>query len=148
MFLTTAHGRTDHSGVFEPHFSAWRYVEHTLHRPWFYVATTDLEGQRNVQSMIMACSEITLSGMLTHHPTSVRVDKVMLVSPGHVNQRACWQMEELESVRRYTSSRGCAFLYRLHDGQTYCYGHENIAGEAAANVDELYSAFMSTWCTL
>jgi hypothetical protein len=142
MFLTNQQAQIDGLGLYAPNFSAWAYVEHTLQRPWFYVATTELGEQADAFSMVMACSEPMLSSILGLHGVTVLVDSVLLVSPGHINKSEHWQMEPLERLDRYTSAATTVFVYHLCGGRRYVFGDESVLNSVVVQIDQIFSTSM------
>lgn len=144
MFLTSQQAQIDELGLVAPTFSAWAYVEHTLQRPWFYVATTTIgpDGVSSVFSMIMACSEPMLSTILGFHGRTLRVESVLLVSPAHINQTGDWQMQPLERLEKYSSAAATAFVYWLLDGKKYVYGDNNALNAIVVDIDQIFANSM------
>lgn len=140
MFLTFQEAKIDQFGLFGPDPSAWSYVEHTIHRPWFYVATTSPQDDFDICTMTMISNESVLVSLLNHKEAGAHITNILLVTPHHISQQGRWVMEQLEFVERHASPNGFAFVYGVEGGITYVYGDGDVIGEEGTGKETLYVA--------
>lgn len=139
MFLTFQEAKIDQFGLFGPDPSAWSYVEHTIHRPWFYVATTSPQDDFDICTMTMISNESVLISLL-NEAAGAHITNILLVTPHHINQQGRWVMEQLEYVYRYAYPNGFTFVYGVEGGITYIYGDEGVIGDEGRGKETLYLA--------
>jgi len=133
MFLTHPQAKIDQFEVFDRVPIAWSYVEHNIHRPWFYIAVVQPAEEFNTHSMLMVSNERLLASILS---AGSQIESVLLVTPDHVNHQGRWVMEYLEFVERHTSPAGWAYVYGVEGGKTYVYGDVILGGDR----ETIYSA--------
>ncbi|MEB5935457.1 hypothetical protein MXL15_25030 [Pseudomonas mosselii] len=133
MFLTYQHAKIDQFSLFGEDPATWSYVEHNIHMPWFYVATHEQEqdGDFMQHPMLMLSNDQLLQSLVSDQESGLRVESVQLVTPDHVNHAGRWMMEPLESILRFKSEGGTAYVYRVLGDRTYVYGDAEIALEGA-----------------
>lgn len=76
----------------------WSAVSLPLNRPWFFVSYTCFteDGPHTSSIMVDSASKILeIAGLIGDQ---VRLDDVLLVSPGWVNQTTGWKMEPLAAI--------------------------------------------------
>lgn len=142
MFLTYQHAKIDKFELFGAEPIAWSHVEHSIHRPWFYVATTEPDEHFESHPMLMLSTEQLLCALIADQTNGLRVNSVLLVTPDHVNQLGRWTMEPLESIERYESSKGCTLAYRVASGKTYVYGDEDAIRAQGVSKQILFDGSM------
>ncbi|WP_307943606.1 hypothetical protein [Pseudomonas mosselii] len=142
MFLTHQHAKIDEFGVFGADPTAWSYVEHTIHRPWFYVSTSEPADDFDVNPMLMLSNEALLHSLMTDPDHGLKVHSVLLVTPDHVNQTGRWTMEPLELIQRFESRDGIAYAYQVEGAKTYIYGDAEIASQQSARTQTLFNSTM------
>jgi hypothetical protein len=145
MFLTPPKAEIEDFGLFGE-TPCWRFVEHSIHRPWFYVATRELdesdEDGFTRRPMLMLTDEDLLEALLAEQGSEIRVEMVLLVTPHHLNQTGRWQMEPLEALYRYETARGFAFTYQVQSGQTYVWGDQTVTNNHGVKKREIFSSAM------
>lgn len=142
MFLTHQHARIDKSGLFGDDTTAWTFVEHNIHRPWFYVATTEVTDDFALHPMLMLSNERLLQSLLDGHAQGLRMEGVLLVTPDHMNHSGRWMMEPLESIERFESAEGVAYAYQVQGDKTYIYGDAEIPTLRSARRETLFNSSM------
>lgn len=141
MFLTYQQAKIDQFGLFGLDPSAWSYVEHTIHRPWFYVATTEAAEDFEAHPMLLLTNEDLLASLLESRE-NLRVTSVMLVTPAHVNELGRWAMEPLETIERYTTPCGYVYAYGVEGGNHYLYGDQDVLTQPGVDKETIYSMSM------
>ncbi|MCY1382377.1 hypothetical protein D9M69_703950 [compost metagenome] len=121
---------------------AWSFVEHNIHRPWFYVATTEPSEDFAFHPMLMLSNERLLQSLLTDQEHGLQMEGVLLVTPDHVNQSGRWLMEPLESIERFESPDGVAYAYQVQGARTYLYGDAEVANQRSAQREILFNSTM------
>lgn len=139
MFLTYQCAKIDQFGIFEGAPAAWSYVEHDIHRPWFYVATVESGEDIDLHPMLMLSDDQLLRSLLDNQEGRLRMESVLLVTPHHMNQSGRWMMEPLESIIRFESSKGVAYAYQVSGDRTYIYGDEEVAALNESRYETLFS---------
>ncbi len=142
MFLTYQHAKIDQFSLFGEEPTAWSYVEHNIHRPWFYVATQEQDGDFVQHPMLMLSNDQLLQSLVSDQETGLRVESVQLITPDHVNHAGRWMMEPLESILRFKSEEGIAYVYRVLGDRTYIYGDAEIASLEGACYETIFSSSM------
>ncbi len=145
MFLTPLQAEIQTFGLFGE-TPCWRFVEHTIHRPWFYVATeevdeSDLEGL-NRRPMLMLTDENLLESLLAEQGEQIRVEMILLVTPDHMNQTGRWLMERLDALDRYETSRGVTFTYQVQGGKKYIRGDGSIINKKIVKRKQIFRSSM------
>ncbi|AOE88130.1 hypothetical protein [Pseudomonas sp. TCU-HL1] len=142
MFLTHQHSKIDQYELFGDDPTAWSCVEHNIHRPWFYVGTTELAEDFDLHPMLMLSNERLLQSLVADQVHGLRMDSVLLVTPDHLNQSGRWLMEPLESIERIESAAGVAYSYQVQGDRTYIYGDAEAATLQGARRVTLFSSSM------
>lgn len=142
MFLTYQHAKVDQFGLFGDDPTAWSYVEHNIHRPWFYVATADHSDDFAVHPMLMLSNDQLLRSLMEDQEDGLRMESVLLVTPDHVNQSGRWMMEPLESIVRFESAEGVAYAYQVLGDRTYIYGDAEVANLEGTRRETLFNIAM------
>lgn len=142
MFLTYQHAKIDRLGLFGGEPTAWSYVEHNIHRPWFYVATVTPGDDFALHPMLMMSNEQLLQSLLEDQEQGLRVESVLLVTPDHLNHSGGWLMEPLESIVRYESPEGMAYVYQVLGEKSYLYGDADVAVREGSRGKTLFSTSM------
>ncbi|MGA3825636.1 hypothetical protein [Pseudomonas chlororaphis] len=143
MFLTYQHAKIDQFGLFGDDPTAWSYVEHNIHRPWFYVAATGEQGDEFAPNpMLMLTNDQLLRSLMEDQENGVRMESVLLVTPDHVNQSGRWMMEPLESIVRSEAAEGIAYTYTVEGDKTYVCGDADVASLEGARRKTLFSSSM------
>lgn len=142
MFLTRRHAKIDQIGLFGDDPTAWSYVEHNIHRPWFYVAAAEQSDDFTLRPMLMLSDDQLLRSLVEDQEGGLRMESVLLVTPDHVNQSGRWMMEPLESIVRFQSSEGVAYAYQVLGERTYIYGDAEVAALEESRRETLFSISM------
>ncbi len=142
MFLTYQQAKVDRFGLFGDDPTTWSYVEHNIHRPWFYVATADQDEEFPLHSMLMVSSDQLLRSLVDSQRDGLLLESVLLVSPDHVNKSGRWMMEPLEAITRFESSVGVAYAYQVLGNRTYFYGDEEVTVQEGARCETWFSISM------
>lgn len=131
MFLTHLKAK-DLDGLLLGDVNAWRYVEHSIHRPWLYVATVEVNDDFDLRPMLMLSDVQVLQDLLADQQSGLKVESVLLVTPHHMNQLGRWLMEPLSSIDRHESPDGVAYVYGVEGGRAYIEGNPEIPCRADA----------------
>lgn len=142
MFLTYQAAKVDQFGLFGEDPAAWSYVEHNIHRPWFYVAATEQDDDFPLHPMLMLSSDQLLRSLVRRQENGLRLESVLLVSPHHVNKSGRWLMEPLEAIVRFESADGVAHVYQVLGNRTYICGDAEVAAQDGARREMLFSTSM------
>lgn len=126
MFLTYEHAKIDEFGLFGRDPNSWTYVEHNIHRPWFYVAAREPGDDFCRHPMLMLSNEQLLQSLVSDQGKGLLVESVMVVTPDHINRSGHWLMEPLKSIVRLKASRSVAYVYQVAGDRTYTYGDSEI----------------------
>lgn len=149
MFLTHQGARELSSGLFGD-LVAWRYIEHSIHRPWLYVATVEKNDDFDIRPMLMVSDVQLLQALLADQEKGLKVESVLLVTPHHMNQSGRWMMEPLDSIEKHETSSGVAYVYAVEGGRSYIEGNPEIPNrqdarqKAVFRTDMLYPRAAST----
>ncbi|HHW2628108.1 hypothetical protein ACM74S_33190 [Pseudomonas aeruginosa] len=146
MFLTHQHAKIDKAGLFGDDPTACSFVEHNIHRPWFYVATKESSEDFDVHPMLMLSNERLLQSLVSEQGHGLLMEGVLLVTPDHVNQSGRWMMEPLESIERFESAEGVAYAYLVQGDVTYIYGDAEITKQQGAQRETLFSSTVMSGC--
>ncbi|CAI9008930.1 Sulfatase domain-containing protein [Pseudomonas chlororaphis] len=142
MFLTYQHAKIDQSGLFSGDPTAWSYVEHNIHRPWLYVATTEPADDFDFHPMLMLSNERLLQSLISDQGQGLRLEGVLLVTPDHINHSGRWMMEPLESIVRFESAEGVAYAYHVQGDRTYIYGEAEVVARQNSRRETLFCSSM------
>lgn len=145
MFLTHQHAKIVDFGLIGD-VEAWRYVEHNIHRPWFYVAAIEEQDDFDLHPMLMLSDEQFLQSLIADQGRGLRIHSVLLVSPDHMNESGQWMMEPLDGIERCETSDGVAYVYTVHGGKTYIYGDEEIVQRQGVPRKSIFNSTMLSPC--
>lgn len=125
MFRTHLQAEVKGAVAFGDGLRVWRYVEQAVKCPWLYVCWTEKSGEVTLSSMLMVADVSLFEDMLTRQTERLRVENVLLVSPGHLNRSAGWLMEGLVELCEAISpaSEHLAYVYKLEGGSSYWDGY-------------------------
>lgn len=73
----------------------WRYVEHSMHAPWFYITLTRHSDGYTSRTMLQTMDPTVLATVICSASNELCVTDVMIVTPPYVNGTPSWQMEKL-----------------------------------------------------
>ncbi|HCE6123138.1 hypothetical protein OE424_34620 [Pseudomonas aeruginosa] len=142
MFLTYQAAKVDQFALFGDDPAAWSYVEHNIHRPWFYVAAMEQGDDFPLHPMLMLSSDQLLQSLVRCQEDGLLLESVLLVSPDHVNKSGRWMMEPLEAIFRYESPDGVAYVYQVSGNRSYICGDGEVATQDRARREMLFSTSM------
>ncbi|PMY80244.1 hypothetical protein C1X72_15745 [Pseudomonas sp. FW306-2-2C-D06B] len=142
MLLTYQQAKVDLFGVFGEDPSTWSYVEHNIHRPWFYVAISEQREDFPLHSMLMLSSDQLLRSLVDSQGDGLILESVLVVSPDHVNNSGRWMMEPLESILRFESDESVAHVYQVLGNRTYILGDAEVVAQEGARCETLFSTSM------
>jgi hypothetical protein len=125
MFLTHRNAK-ELDGLHFGDVFAWRSVEHSIHRPWFYVVTVEQNDDFDLHPMLMLSDVLLLQELLADQQCGLKVESVLLVTPHHMNQSGRWLMEPLSSIERHEAPDGVAYVYGVEAGRAYIEGNPEI----------------------
>lgn len=137
MFFSTEQAKIDPFGLFGEEATAWSWIEHAMHRPWFYVTVNHPNDDLGMRSMIMVGNEEVLSSIVEADEQLKQIESVLVVTPDHVNEMGRWAMEKLEWIDRYFSDQGRACSYCVEGGKTYLYGDPCVITSSSVEVKRL-----------
>lgn len=114
MFITNEAHRAALLGIFAGKGdSYWRVVEKVLLKPWYLVTLKQIETERSAtvdsndgfeftRSILISelCDLMALLDLANDATYSQTLESVMVVTPGHVNGTADWQMDRLAAIWR------------------------------------------------
>lgn len=149
MFITHPQAQEVNVGLFGD-LIAWRYVEHSIHRPWLYVATVERNDDFDIRPMMMVSDVQLLQALLADQENGLKVEGVLLVTPHHMNQSGRWMMEPLDSIEKHETPSGVAYVYAVEGGRSYIEGNPEIPNRedakqrAVFRTDMLYSRSANT----
>ncbi|ROO41251.1 hypothetical protein SAMN05428955_2082 [Pseudomonas sp. 7SR1] len=125
MFRTHLQAEVKGAVAFGGGLRVWRYVEQAIHCPWLYVSCTETNGEATLNSMLMVADMSLFEDMLAQQTETQRVERVLLVSPGHLNRSSGWLMEGLVELCEAIgpACEHLAYVYRLEGGSTYWDGY-------------------------
>lgn len=112
MFTTYRHAEISFEPVFGDHYQMWQYVEHSQHRPWFYVTLREVRDGMPWDTMLMIPNEEVFESLLEEQSPEMKIASVALVIPGRLNGTDFWSIEQLTE------------LVRIHDKGNEVSGHE------------------------
>ncbi|MGU2252197.1 hypothetical protein [Pseudomonas aeruginosa] len=125
MFRTHLQAEVKGAVAFGDGLRVWRYVEQAIQCPWLYVCCTEKSGEVTLSSMLMVADMSLFEDMLAQQTERLRVEHVLLVSPGHLNRSAGWLMEGLVELCEAIGSgrEHLAYVYKLEGGSSYWDGY-------------------------
>jgi hypothetical protein len=97
----------------------WRYVEHSLHSPWFYITLTRYSEGASFQTMLQTMDPNVLATVICSSSHDLSVKDVMLVTPPFINGTECWLMENLLEFSQCHNEKYGSFDYFLVAGGHY-----------------------------
>lgn len=114
MFLTFDHAEVPMGALVQGGHS-WRYVEYPTTYPWFHVALTEFDGSghRSTTFHVYDAADLIELAESTEH--QLQIERVLLVSPGHLNGTGSWQMDELLEIAKVGLDDQFSLVYRLRD---------------------------------
>ncbi|WP_433588734.1 hypothetical protein [Pseudomonas koreensis] len=120
MFRTYADAEIQIGEAFGSDCHLWRFIEHGLHQPWFYVTLAKLTKDGKYRDMLMLSDVVSLESLVFSQSEFVNVEKIQLVSPGYFNNSGSWLMEPLLSISKGEFISGdCYYIYRVFGGGGY-----------------------------
>ncbi|WP_139214913.1 MULTISPECIES: hypothetical protein [unclassified Pseudomonas] len=120
MFRTYADAEIQIGEAFGSDCHLWRFIEHGLHQPWFYVTLAKLTKDGKYRDMLMLSDIVNLEGLVFSRSELVKIEEVQLVSPGYFNKSGSWLMEPLLSISKGKfRSGGYYYVYRVLGGGCY-----------------------------
>ncbi|WP_128669553.1 hypothetical protein [Pseudomonas aeruginosa] len=125
MFRTHPQAEVKGALAFGDGLRVWRYVEQAIQCPWLYVCCTETNGEATLSTVLMVADMSLFEAMLAQQTEVQCVERVLLVSPGHLNRSSGWLMEGLVELREAIgpASEHLAYVYRLEGGSTYWDGY-------------------------
>lgn len=114
MFLTFDHAEVDMGGLVQGGHS-WRYVEYPTTFPWFHVALTEFDGAKHRATTFHVYNAADLIELAESTEHQLQIERVLLVSPGHLNGTGSWQMDELLEIAKVGVEDRFSWVYRLRD---------------------------------
>lgn len=136
MFRTHLQAEVKGALAFGDGLRVWRYVEQAIHCPWLYIRCTERYGDAVLSSMLLVMDISLFESMLAQQTESRRVERVLLVSPRHLNLSSDWLMEELVELGEAVGPEleHLAYVYKLENGSTYWDGCVQEPRRAALRV--------------
>lgn len=121
MFRTYRHAELPGNALFGDEIQRWSYIEHGLHRPWFYVTVIEHHEDTTLRNMLMLPDEQVLESLTEQQSENSYIERIMLVSPAYMNKTSRWSMEELIELRLISNikSREYSYAYRIDGGRQY-----------------------------
>lgn len=120
MFRTYAYAEIQIGEAFGSDCHLWRFIEHGLHKPWFYVTLAKLTKDGKYRDMLMLSDVVSLEGLIFSRSELVEVEEIQLVSPGYFNKSGSWLMEPLLSISKGRFMSGdFYYVYRVLGGGCY-----------------------------
>ncbi|HGM8529946.1 TPA: hypothetical protein ACXIDG_005131 [Pseudomonas aeruginosa] len=125
MFRTHPQAEVKGALAFGDGLRVWPYVEQAIQCPWLYVCCTETNGEATLSTMLMVADMSLFETMLAQQTEIQCVERVLLVSPGHLNRSSGWLMEGLVELCEAIgpASEHLAYVYRLEGGSTYWDGY-------------------------
>lgn len=98
----------------------WRYVEHTLNAPWFYIPLTRNIGTEQFKTMLQTMDPAVLTAVVGSSLENIEIGDVMLVTPSFMNGTETWQMEKLiEFAQCHSKIFGSFDVFRVAGDRVY-----------------------------
>lgn len=114
MFLTFDHAEVP-MGALVQGGHTWRYVEYPTTFPWFHVALTEFDGAEYRATTFHLYNADDLIELVESTEHQLQIERVLLVSPGHLNGTGSWQMDELLEIAKVGLEGRFSLVYRLRD---------------------------------
>lgn len=140
MFLTFEHAEVPMGALVQGGHS-WRYVEYPTTYPWFHVALTELDGTEHRSTTFHVYSTADLIELAESTAHQLQIERVLLVSPGHLNGSGNWQMDELLEISEVSLENSFSLVYRLLDERALY--EDDRARDADAR--QTHTVFVSPW---
>ncbi len=121
MFRTYRHAELPGNSLFGDEIQRWSYIEHGLHRPWFYVTVAEQHDGITLRNMLMLPDEQILESLIEQQNENLHIESIQLVSPTHINKSNKWLMETLIELKLIKSlkSKQHAYNYHIEGGKNY-----------------------------
>ncbi|ETF06177.1 hypothetical protein ABW53_04965 [Stutzerimonas stutzeri] len=116
MFLTFDHAEVPMGALVRGGHS-WRYVEYPTTYPWFHVALIEFDGAEHRSTTFYVYDLTDLIELADSTEHQLQIERVLLVSPGHLNGTGNWQMDELIEIAKVGLEGRSSLVYRLRDGR-------------------------------
>lgn len=138
MFLTFDHAEVSMGALVQGGHS-WRYVEYPTTYPWFHVALTEFNGSEHRSTTFHVYDTADLIELAESTEHQIQIERVLLVSPGHLNGTGSWQMDELLEIAKVRLDDQFSLVYRLSDERAL------FEDERARNADaaQIHTVFVS-----
>ncbi|MDD0841411.1 hypothetical protein [Pseudomonas sp. Gutcm_11s] len=117
MFLTFDHAEVPMGALVQGGHS-WRYVEYPTTHPWFHVALTEFDGAEHRATTFHVYNAADLIELAESTEHNLQIERVLLISPGHLNGTGSWQMDELLEIAEVGLEDRFSLVYRLRDERT------------------------------
>ncbi|WP_278378606.1 hypothetical protein [Stutzerimonas kunmingensis] len=142
MFLTFDHAEVPMGALVQGGHS-WRYVEYPTTYPWFHVALTEFDGSGHRSTTFHVYDAADLIELAESTGHQLQIERVLLVSPGHLNGTGSWQMDELLEIAKVGLDDQFSLVYRLSDERAL------FENERARNADaaQIHTVFVSPVAT-
>lgn len=112
----------------------WRYVEHSLNEPWFYISLTRRVGAGKLKTMLQTMDPAVLHALVANSVENIEVGDVMLVTPSFINGTGKWLMETLLEFSQFDSKIWGRFdVFRVTGNRTYTTNPQVEPGELDEN---------------
>lgn len=132
MFLTFDHAEVPMGALVQGGHS-WRYVEYPTTFPWFHVALTEFDGIEHRSTTFHVYDAADLIELAESSEHQLQIERVLLVSPGHLNGTGSWQMDELLEIAKVGLEDRFSLVYRLRGERAL------FEDERARNIDSTQS---------
>ena len=121
MFRTYRKAELPGNALFGDEIQRWSYIEHSLHRPWFYLNVAEQHEGNTIRNMLMLPDEQALESLVEQQNESLHIESIQLVSPAHINNSNKWLMETLIELKLIKSlkSKQYAYTYHIEGGKNY-----------------------------
>lgn len=96
---------------------SWRYVEYPTTYPWFHVTLTEPDETGSRPTIFHIYEAADLIELATSSAHQMQIERVLLVSPSHLNGTDGWQMDELIEISEVGFGDSFSLSYRLRDGR-------------------------------
>lgn len=113
MFTTYRHAEILFAPVFGDHYQMWQFVEHSQHRPWFYVTVREMNDGLSWDTMVLIPNEDAFEAILREQSADKQIASVTLVIPARLNGTDCWSMERLTELVRINGKEKQVFGYEF-----------------------------------
>ncbi|VVM75820.1 hypothetical protein PS676_02014 [Pseudomonas fluorescens] len=145
MFLTHLQARVMDADLFSDVIT-WRYVEHSIHRPWLYVAAVEKNQDFDLRPMLMIGDVNLLQSLLSDQGSGLQVESILLVTPDHMNRSGRWMMEPLVSIDKVVAPDAVAYVYSVESGRAYIEGDPEVSTRTDAQRVGIFTPDMLSQC--